>query len=401
MSKTIRMGLKEKSIINAGWTGDFVVCDTESTGFSANDFYGKLIQVSAVKARLIDSDGSILELPEYDDGPDNSYTENEFNSFVDPEMWMKPCKKHPEPRKAKLPKKIVELTGIQSAQVWSAPPAKEVLADFQKFIGSETVMVYHNAPHDVALMHHFGIKRSLSFHKYPTIDTCPLAKYLWPEFGEEYEEQNKDVPAEERPPGPYKLETLAGKFGILDEHHHNGFNDCVVTIKLFRLELLELAKRGELNLVFDYSTLPVYAIDDDSDVDIQEPNTWVSGDGNIRRLYVTLVRTSKKGSDYSHVYYDFGRDEWSQNPNPKFKTDFKVGEFDSVHRRLMNILGLEDWTFENVKFAVQKVRYSLDHGYNGAYGVGKAKAELKKNPQQMKVVNNTPNKGANAPEELF
>lgn len=373
----MKMNQKEKSIINAGWTGNFVVCDTESTGFSANDIWGKLIQVSAVKVPLLTEEGDVIDLPDFDDTLDNASSSKEFNYFVDTEQYMKPCKKHPESRRQKLPKKIKELTGITDEQVWTAPTYRVVLKNFADFIGENTVMVYHNAPHDVSLLHHFGIKRGLSYRKYPTIDTCPLAKYLWPEFQEEYDEVNKDLDDEQKAPGPYKLETLAGRFGILDEHHHNGFNDCVVTVKLLRIELLELKKRGELKIVTDYSTLPIYAVDDDSDVDIMKPNIWQTPDGTMKRLYLNLVRTKKEGKEYAHIFYDFVRDEWCQKDNKK-EADFKVREFDSVHARIANVLGVEDWTFENVKKAVEKVNYSLYHGYNNAYGEGKAKAELKK-----------------------
>lgn len=318
------MDLTTMSIRNCGWQKNFVICDTESTGFAPHDLYGKLLQIAALRTDLYHPDGE----PE------------KFDTFVNPELpFLKPRKAHPdELRRSKIPARIVELTGITDDMVKDAPPARIATADFMKFIGDDSVMVYHNAPHDVMFLHFFGSKTGLNFRTQPVIDTCALAKYLWP-----------DEPKK----GGYRLETLAKKFGIEDRNHHNAFNDVEVTLALLRIEIRELVKRHLVTKVFDYSQLVTYKSADDSErIEIAgSPHVWTGADRTKKRIYVNVSRQKDEvHREYATVYYDFIRNEWGQK---KKDGDMPVNDYMPVQEKLMNALGLVDWNWGMVQTACQ------------------------------------------------
>lgn len=315
-SKSLVEGLK-----NVGYQGAFVVCDTESTGFYPNDTYSKLLQISAVKTKLYEK-GSSLE---------------QFDELVNPELpFLKPRKSHPdEKRRGSVPKKITELTGITNDMVTDKPGWRTVLPDFYNFIGDKAVMVYHNATHDVDFMHYFGSKIGLDFRSMPVIDTMVLAKYLWP-----------DEPKR----GGYKLETLAKKFEIDDPQHHNSLNDAMVTLELLKIEIKELARRGELKKC-DWDHV-VDMHDDRIDLKVTGIKTWMTPDRTKKRIYVNLMHQEGSQYEYAHVYYDFGDKLWGQKQN---KTDIKVRNFAPVQKDVMRILNVSQMNWTSVYEAVNDI----------------------------------------------
>ena len=317
------------SRFNLGWQKNFVICDTESTGFAPNDIHGKLLQIAAIKVDL------------YHPGEEES-----FDTFINPELpYLKPRKAHPEElRRGKIPKKIVELTGITDEMVKDAPPSREALRDFMDFIGNESVMVYHNAPHDVMFLYYFGSKVRLDFRSMPVVDTCVLAKYLWPN----------------EPKGGYKLESLAKKFDIEDKNHHNAYNDVEVTLELLKLEVKELAKRGELYKAEDFDILIPYKIADDSaNLRIGKMSCWTGADNSKKRIYITVYKAGKYAPEFANVYFDFIKGEWGQKKN---EGDMRIYDFTPIQVAVMELLGLFDWNWGMVKTACDR---GVIHG--GAY----------------------------------
>lgn len=322
--------LFDMSIQNLGWQKRFVICDTESTGFAPNDIHGKLLQVAAIGVDLY-----------------HSLEEDKFDTFVNPELpYMKPRKAHPdELRRTKIPKKIVELTGITDEMVQDAPNASEALKEFKEFIGEDSVMVYHNAPHDVMFLHYFGSKVGLDFRSMPVIDTCVIAKELWPN---------------EPKKGGYKLENLAKKLGIEDNNHHNAYNDVEVTLALLRVEIKELLKRNCLKKVFAKEQLVPYKESDGSlDLRLGKMNCWVGKDGSKKRIYITVSKEKDGKKEFANVYYDFIKNEWGQK---KGEGDMVIYDFMPIQEASMASLGLFDWNWGMVQTACSS-------GYQGGYGV--------------------------------
>lgn len=303
----------EESLWNIGYQGTFVICDTESTGFAPNDTYSKLLQISAVKTNLYDKDNQKVE---------------QFDELVNPELpYLKPRKSHPdEKRRPPVPKKIRELTGITTEMVADKPGWRVVLPQFYEFIGKQSVMVYHNAQHDVDFMHYFGSKIGLDFRSMPVVDTLAIARYLWPD----------------EPKGGYKLETLAKKFGIDDPNHHNSLNDVLVTLGLFKVEIKELAKRNALRKRSWDEVIGMH--DDRITMNVTQIRSWTTPDHSKRRIYVTVCHPAGDGihGEYAHVFYDYGDKLWGQKEN---NADFKVRNFEPIQKDVMRLLNLKtmDW----------------------------------------------------------
>lgn len=310
--------LLEASRCNIGWQGNYVVCDTESTGFAPNDIHGKLLQVAAIKVDLY-----------------HSKEQEGFDTFINPELpYLKPRKSHPdELRRGKIPKKIVELTGITDEMVQNAPPSRDALKDFCDFIGEEAVMVYHNAPHDVMFLHYFGSKVKLDFRSMPVVDTCVLAKHLWPN----------------EPKGGYKLENLAKKLGIEDKNHHNAYNDVEVTLELLKVEIKQLVKRKEVSKVVDFDKLVPYKVSDGSaNLRLGKMSCWTGADNSKKRIYITVSKTNGYDTEFANVYFDFIKGEWGQK---KSEGDMRIYDFTPIQDASMALLGLFDWNWGMVKTA--------------------------------------------------
>ena len=267
---------------NIAYDGSFVVLDTESTHFSPNNNYGKLLEISAVKL-----------------SPNNEVTE-EFSTFINPGM--------------KIPPKIVNLTGITDEDVKDAPNYKEAIRAFQKFCAGNYVLVMHNATHDLNFLDFFGAQIGAKFSDYPVVDTFPLAKDIWP--GRK----------------SYKLEDLAKDLGIQDDNHHEALNDAKVTAQLLikEREALNAKPVPWEGLVREGNTSasvnPAASL---SQFEIRKINTWESPDQQKHRLYITA------GSDneYAMISYDFEKDEWALD---KTRSSIqKVEDFTPIKKKVL------------------------------------------------------------------
>ena len=232
----------------------FVICDTESTNFTPNDVYGKLIEIAAIKVKkdqIIDT----------------------FKTYINP--------------KIKIPKKIVELTNIDDEKVKDAPSYEEALKDFHQFTESDNcVLIFHNAPHDLHFLNYFGNKQGLTFGN-KTIDTLKLAKIAYPDFKS------------------YKLENLCKELDIEDTNHHEALNDVKVTYELFKKIIdLKILDNIDKPIIKDKTKQSKIKFD----CDVKKCNYWEKdlGKTKLKRVYI-MIRTNH---DYANIFFDLNKEEW-------------------------------------------------------------------------------------------
>jgi len=123
----------------------YVVLDTETTGLSAK--YNRIIQFGAVKVEH----GTIVD---------------RLNILINP---LQP-----------IPKKIVQITGINDDKVKDKPTIDKVLPQILNFIG-DSILVTHNASFDIAMMNAELKRNGFNTIDNPIIDTLQLSRYLFPD----------------------------------------------------------------------------------------------------------------------------------------------------------------------------------------------------------------------------
>ncbi|MCM1246370.1 MAG: PolC-type DNA polymerase III [Roseburia sp.] len=169
-------------------TGDFVVFDLETTGFSpVND---RIIEIGAVRV----SGGKICE---------------RYSTFVNPGIH--------------IPERITELTTITDDMVKEAPPIETVLPEFLDFIG-DNVLVAHNAGFDHGFIRAKAEEQGIQTD-FTVVDTVGLARVLFPELAK------------------FKLDSIAKKLKISLENHHRAVDDAGATAEIFEKFVEMLAKK--------------------------------------------------------------------------------------------------------------------------------------------------------------
>ena len=161
----------------------FVVFDLETTGLNNNPAMGKMdkiIEIGAVKI----INGEMTE---------------KFSTFV-------ACDE-------RLSREIVELTGIEDADLIGAPTIEQAIADFYKFTDG-AYLVGHNVTFDYRFVQYYGEKNGYMFDK-RQFDTLTLAQELL----------RGQLPN-------YKLNSVADYYGF-EFQHHRAFDDACVTAKIF------------------------------------------------------------------------------------------------------------------------------------------------------------------------
>jgi DNA polymerase-3 subunit alpha (Gram-positive type) len=135
-------------------------------------------------------------------------TDHEFNIIDKFQMLINP--------ERVISAKITELTGITEEMIADEPKYDEAYALIQEWwnkdigVGDEIIFCAHNAPFDIKFIN-YGSTLTLGkniIHNF--IDTVSLARELYPFWRN------------------HKLETLAKKFGIVNENHHRAMNDTMV-----------------------------------------------------------------------------------------------------------------------------------------------------------------------------
>lgn len=165
----------------------FVAFDTETTGLDCGRDY--MTEIGAVK---FNSKGEIAR----------------FDQLIKP----------PVP----IPKFLENLTHITNEMVADCPCASKVLQDFLLFLnGKETVLIAHNAQFDLGFLNMEMIRMGLPSVPNITIDSLPLARWVYPEFRQESEK------------GQYKLQTLAKRFNVEVLSAHRADDDARVLMEIF------------------------------------------------------------------------------------------------------------------------------------------------------------------------
>ncbi len=167
----------------------YCVLDLETTGFSATT--EKITEVGIMKYK----NGEVID---------------EFSCFVNPE-------KH-------IPARVTEVTNITDEMVKDSETIDKVFPKILEFLG-DSVIVAHNAGFDVGFLKQNAKNLGYEFN-YTYLDTLSLAKDLFPEYKK------------------YKLGKIAENLGIKVEVAHRALDDVDTTVKVFKIMLDMLKKRG-------------------------------------------------------------------------------------------------------------------------------------------------------------
>lgn len=172
---------------------EVIVFDLETTGFYPNNG-DEIISFGAVLLR----GGEIME--------------NEtFYSLVNP--------------KRKIPKAIVELTGITNEMVQDAPDLMQVLHDFMEFVGRR-LLVAHASGHDKQFLNAALWRTSKINLNHRVLDTMMVAKWLEPNLE------------------GYSLDELLDSCCIPITERHHALQDSIMTAKLWQNYLARILERN-------------------------------------------------------------------------------------------------------------------------------------------------------------
>ncbi len=170
------------------FSGDFVVFDIETTGFSSQS--DRIIEIGAVRFSGLNETGR-------------------FSEFVNPQR--------------PIPFRIERLTGISDAMVAGADTADKVIPRFMEFCEG-AVLVAHNAEFDTGFIRHncevLGIP-----YDHAAIDTLPAARTFVPGLKN------------------YQLQTVAEALECSKFNHHRAVDDAGVTAEIF-VKLVEIFRKN-------------------------------------------------------------------------------------------------------------------------------------------------------------
>lgn len=248
---------------------EYVVFDTESTGFQPNDIYGKLTQISGIRVR----DGEII---------------GTFNELINPEI--------------KIPKNIVELTGITDEMVKGKPTVEVVLGKFYIFCMGSPILIMHNASHDLRFVNYFGKSIGLQWDL-PYFDTVKLAKTII---------KDPNCPK-------YSLGVLADYFKIENKNHHQADNDALVTYQIYaNLQRLAIDKgiitstpkeMSYPGTEFSYGAFKRCAL---TKVALWKPRSDVESTEDTNSKYILYVDFAvPNGSEFCSFGYNFTKGKWT------------------------------------------------------------------------------------------
>ena len=167
----------------------YCVLDLETTGFSA--VTEKITEIGVMKVQ----NGEVVD---------------EFSCFVNPQ-------KH-------IPERVTEVTNITDEMVKNAETIEQVFPKLLAFL-EDSVIVAHNASFDVGFLKQTAQTLGYKFD-YSYIDTLSLAKDLFPDYKK------------------YKLGKIAENLGIKVEVAHRALDDVDTTVKVFKVMLEMLSKKG-------------------------------------------------------------------------------------------------------------------------------------------------------------
>lgn len=167
----------------------FVAFDTETTGLWAPS--NRLVEIGAVKFRI---DGGKIST---------------FQALINPERPMPP--------------EVIAVHGITDEMVADARKIGEVMPDFLKFCGKDSVLLAHNALFDVSFL---ACELDRIDQKRPenlVLDTVAISRKVFPEVQS------------------YSLLSLARHFELSQEQQHRALDDAILVQKIFELALKKLS----------------------------------------------------------------------------------------------------------------------------------------------------------------
>jgi DNA polymerase-3 subunit alpha (Gram-positive type) len=175
----------------------FIMGDVETTGFNPDP--DKMTEIALIKT---DSNFNILD---------------RFVSFINPEQ--------------KLSAKIIEITNITDDMVEDAPKYQQIMGNVYSWWkkdteGKKIIFVAHNADFDVKFINHLFTSQDAEALITDSIDTVSLARELYPFWKN------------------HKLDTVADKFGIINESHHRAENDTIVLMYMAKRLITEFTQDG-------------------------------------------------------------------------------------------------------------------------------------------------------------
>jgi DNA polymerase-3 subunit epsilon len=172
---------------------EVVVFDLETTGFYPTNG-DEIISFGAVLLR----DGEIVE-------------GQSFYSLVNP--------------KRRIPKAIIELTGITNEMVQDAPDLMQVLHDFMEFVGRR-LLIAHASGHDKQFLNAALWRTSKVNLNHRVLDTMMVAKWLEPNLE------------------GYSLDELLESCCIPITERHHALQDSIMTAKLWQNYLARILERN-------------------------------------------------------------------------------------------------------------------------------------------------------------
>ncbi|MDF2378811.1 MAG: 3'-5' exonuclease [Candidatus Gracilibacteria bacterium] len=159
----------------------FVIFDTETTGL--NPLLGdRIIEIGAVRV----VNGVI--------------TDETFEALINPHRI--------------VPTEAINIHGITNEMLKTAPDAAQVIPEFLKFIGDDT-LVAHNAEFDMGFLENELKLLNLGVSLPSSLCTVKLAKIKFP-----------DLPR-------YNLDALSKHLGMTIERRHRALDDVLATAELF------------------------------------------------------------------------------------------------------------------------------------------------------------------------
>lgn len=237
-------------------TNDYVVVDTETTGFDCND--DRIIEISAIKYR-------------------NGKEVDTFSELVNPQR--------------EIPGAVTRVTGIRQEDVDDKPLIDEVLNRFIEFI-SDDVLVAHNAPFDYKMIICECYRNDIPVIKNRIIDTLTLAKRY---YSKDDVENNK-------------LETFK-KFFNIDAKSHRALDDCITCNHLYR----DVLKR--INDSFDLSDDEIKAfkivkeILEENNKDINSLRAVPNSRNCIEFFWISRFMTVKLNGKLRYVTFDDAKED--------------------------------------------------------------------------------------------
>ena len=308
-------------------TKDYIILDIETTGFSPSKG-GFLLEIGALKVV-------------------NDEIVDTFSELINP-------------INKKIPRKIVELTGITDEMVKDEKDYKKVLRDFLEFIKDTDVIIGHNVSFDWDRFLLYYFEKIALFPKKYTLDTKKLFKIA---YGSK----------------KGKLSDITDLLGIDNMGQHRAINDCESTYEVFlsiKKKLKDTIVVEEQINIFDMNN----KVDDDfqfaklekfkyDDFTIRGINYW--GKKDMERLYVML--NLKGVTNHQSIYFDIKTKSWGNKDVKDKNIDIKKVEerllqskffINKLKKDRISKDDLETWFNQKVKFKeIKKVKKITEDEY--------------------------------------